>query len=136
MNPYRHFYHGGAFVLHWALPWYLLITGSRSRKLGHLDLRTPALGSLDGIPRLLGGPAGLWRDWLRWRSESDEYWRNRDLLPALVRSGLPMLHIGGWYDFSLGSTLDLYTSMAASGAPGSQRLIVGPWEHNQAVNIL
>ncbi len=135
-NPYRHFYRDGVFVLHWALPWYLLISGPRSRKMGSLNLQAPALGALAEIPDVLGGPAGLWHDWLRSRSEGDEYWRRRDLVPALVRSGLPMLHIGGWYDFTIDSTLDLYTAMAASGAPGSQRLVVGPWEHNETAGAL
>jgi len=134
-NPYRHFYREGAFVLHWALPWYLLISGPRSRKLGALDLRAPALGPLAAIPDRFGGPAVLWNEWLRWRSEDDEYWRRRDLVPALVRSRLPMLHVGGWYDFTLGSTLDLYTAMVESGAPG-QRLVVGPWEHNATAAAL
>ena len=134
-NPYRHFYRDGAFVLHWALPWYLLIAGPRSRKLGALDLRAAALGPLTAIPDLFGGPAGLWRDWLHWRFEDDEHWRHRDLVPALVRSRLPMLHVGGWYDFSLGSTLDLYTAMVASGAAG-QRLVIGPWEHNETAEAL
>jgi hypothetical protein len=134
-NPYHHFYRGGAFVLHWALPWYLLISGPRSRKLEPRSLRLPALGPIEKIPDALGGSAGLWRDWLRWRSESDEYWRRRDLVPTLVDSRLPMLHIGGWYDFTIGSTLDLYRAMVASGAPG-QRLIVGPWEHNQTAAAL
>jgi len=135
-NPYRHFYRNGAFVLHWALPWYLLISGARSRGLDPLGLRAPALGPLAAVPRAVGGSAGLWHDWLRWRSESDEYWRRRDLVAALVDSRLPMLHVGGWYDFSIGSTVELYAAMAASGALGSQRLVVGPWEHNEVAEAL
>jgi uncharacterized protein len=41
---------------------------------------------------------------------------------------LPMLHIGGWFDFLMRGTLHLYQAMVEIGhAP--QHLIVGPWAH-------
>ncbi|MDV7087087.1 CocE/NonD family hydrolase [Rhodococcus sp. IEGM 248] len=45
---------------------------------------------------------------------------------------LPSLHIGGWYDIFVNSTLDQYFGQLAhsdSGAAPTPYLIVGPWSH-------
>jgi hypothetical protein len=40
----------------------------------------------------------------------------------------PVLHVGGWYDYTNRHTLATYARLADRGLP--QRLIVGPWAHN------
>jgi uncharacterized protein len=46
---------------------------------------------------------------------------------SLIETGIPGLHIGGWYDCFLQPTLDNYNAMKEGGAP--QQLLVGPWGH-------
>lgn len=61
----------------------------------------------------------------------DELWRR--IAPAARLEGLkarelPMLFIGGWYDFTLPGTLAGWAAMNGSSADLT-RLIVGPWAH-------
>jgi putative CocE/NonD family hydrolase len=132
-DPYHHFYSGGAFRVHWALPWYLLVRGRGQADPGLRDLRRLALGDLAAVPVRAGAAESPWRDWIAHPHPADAYWRRRDLTGVLAATGLPMLHIGGMYDFSLASTLALYERMSCAAPAGSQRLVLGPWEHNQVL---
>jgi putative CocE/NonD family hydrolase len=130
-DPYHHFYSGGALRVHWALPWHLLVRGGGERDPGLRDLRRLALGDLAAAPERCGAPASPWREWLAHPEAEDAYWRRRDVTGAVEGAGLPMLHVGGIYDFSLPSTLALYERMVGAASAGSQRLVLGPWEHNE-----
>lgn len=129
VRPWRHFYQGGAFRLHWALPWALLIDGQRQRKLDLATLREAIHEPLETLPERLGFPRQPWQDWIGQSDAEAPYWQSHEVLSRLERQPPPMLHIGGWYDFSLPSTFELYHRLSASGA-ARQELIVGPWEHN------
>jgi predicted acyl esterase len=130
-DPYHHFYSGGALRVHWALPWHLLVRGGGERDPGLRELRRLALGDLAAAPEGCGAPASPWREWLVHPEPEDAYWRRRDVTGAVEDAGLPMLHVGGIYDFSLPSTLALYERMVGAAPAGSQRLVLGPWEHNE-----
>jgi predicted acyl esterase len=46
---------------------------------------------------------------------------------------VPIFHIGGWHDIFIQGTLNAFTGIQSSGAPGArgnQALLVGPWVHN------
>jgi putative CocE/NonD family hydrolase len=49
---------------------------------------------------------------------------------------LPALHVAGWFDYFTVGGLDAYTGMHREGATEmtrrSQRLLVGPWNHNSS----
>ncbi len=51
---------------------------------------------------------------------------------------VPMLHIGGWFDFFLGGTLRMFQGVQAhartEAARRAQRLVVGPWAHGPDTN--
>ena len=49
-------------------------------------------------------------------------------LEALSARQLPMLFVGGWYDFTLPGTLEGWAAMHAV-QPDRTRLVVGPWAH-------
>ena len=79
-----------------------------------------------------GLPAAMphWADWLDHPSR-DEYWRRlpspRDNYQAM---GLPAYHVAGWFDLFLAGTLENYQGLlAATGDPGRQPLVIGPWTH-------
>jgi len=51
---------------------------------------------------------------------------------------VPMLHVGGWFDFFLGGTLRMFQGLQAhartEAARRAQRLVVGPWAHSPDTN--
>lgn len=62
----------------------------------------------------------------------DHYWRSLEPHPELDRIVVPCLHLGGWYDIFLGSTLKTFEALSmAAGADLARRqfLAVGPWQH-------
>ncbi|HKH48368.1 MAG TPA: CocE/NonD family hydrolase [Thermoanaerobaculia bacterium] len=126
-TPYDFFYRGGALVLHWALPWSLLVAGDRQRSLHPKELR-------QRLQEALGGGPG-WREWTSSRLPAEEPWREIDLVPDLP-SPPPVLHAGGWGDFAIDAGLALYHRLAQVATPGSQRLIVGPWTHERILSAL
>jgi uncharacterized protein len=127
-TPHDFFYREGALVLHWALPWSLLVEGDRQRSLNPTDLRRRVRGSEEG------GPG--WREWASARSPADEPWRETDLVPALLSSPPPALHAAGWGDFTIDANLSAYHRLAQAAKPGAQRLIVGPWTHEKIFSAL
>jgi putative CocE/NonD family hydrolase len=68
-------------------------------------------------------------DWIN-NPRPGAYWESISVGQALAGKamGVPMLHLGGWYDFMLGGTLRIYR--AAQGRSSSpQKLVIGPWTH-------
>lgn len=48
------------------------------------------------------------------------------------RVDVPVLHLTGWYDYVYPGTMETYREIAARGDGAvDQRLVVGPWRHNQ-----
>lgn len=135
-RPWRHFYRGGALVLHWALPWALLTAASRQPKLRCAALEPHLKSPLEALPDQLDFPSSPWRGWIRHADPQAAYWQDTDALPRVRSLDVPMLHIGGWYDFSLASTLELYRAMTAAHPNVCHRLILGPWEHNEVFAVL
>ncbi|MBP0022017.1 MAG: CocE/NonD family hydrolase [Cyanobacteria bacterium SBLK] len=70
-------------------------------------------------------PSSFFYDWLS-HPQPGEYWQQ--FQPDLRKVDLPMLHIGGWFDFYLRGTLRLYREMAQQ-CQNPQYLIVGVWGH-------
>jgi len=56
----------------------------------------------------------------------DEYWQRGLCKHEDIQ--IPALHIGGWYDLFIDSTLKDFTGIQQKGNP-SQKLIIGPWVH-------
>jgi uncharacterized protein len=67
-----------------------------------------------------------------WAANPDPcpYWDQIAVGRALENKpmNVPMLHIGGWYDFMLRGTLRAYREASARSSK-PQRLLVGPWVH-------
>ncbi len=130
LSIYSDMHPGGAFELT-RIAWALGMNGRTGQafdydwnQLPHLPLRT-----LDGA---FGHRIPLWRDWMDHPSY-DGYWQRLDLERKLEVVDVPALHIGGWFDTFLRSTLSAYTGMVAR-APSeatrrNQRFLVGPWPH-------
>lgn len=57
----------------------------------------------------------------------DDYWRALSVRGRIQDVVAPALHIGGWYDVFVQSTINSYTEMRAAGR--EVRLVIGPWTH-------
>jgi predicted acyl esterase len=85
------------------------------------------------------------------RSFDNRYWRDRSvmrLMPAIVANGIPALTEAGWQDLFPGGNLGAYVAaqnasfhrpLDAPVRPGDRvtgryQAIVGPWEHQEAVD--
>ncbi len=62
----------------------------------------------------------------------DDYWAKFDTTKRFDRMNVPAVHVGGWFDMFLQGTIDQFTGRQHRGAPGAkgtQKLIIGPWQH-------
>lgn len=67
-----------------------------------------------------------------WREELqhtcfDDYWRRICYQDKFAQIDLPVLHVGGWYDDSIGTVLN-FAGMRQHGH-AHQQLLMGPWDH-------
>ncbi len=140
------FYEGGALHLALAANWSMFVATDSARRVGRADIHQQ-LGNagrnshdwywhlpLNEFPPLLDSDlAPFWFDWLQ-HSRDDEYWQTINLMRRLDKVQVPALHIGGWYDIFVDTTLKSYAKIASEGdgeaARNGQRLIVGPWYHH------
>jgi putative CocE/NonD family hydrolase len=61
------------------------------------------------------------------------YWWPTDLSVKFREVDVPILHLGGWFDFALDGTLRCFQGVQAHGRTEAcrkgQRLLIGPWDH-------
>lgn len=144
-------YRGGAFELGFVLGWalthahrniaHLVSKGEQERLAGVLGKAVEEMASwytylpLKSMP-LLKGLAGWYYDWLDHPDDGPYWWQwNVGLRHADV--GVPICHMGAWFDPFLRGTLDNYTGIVKNArserARKDQKLIVGPWIHGHTV---
>jgi putative CocE/NonD family hydrolase len=132
-------YEGGALRLQIGLSWGLQLGAEAARRAGdaaaHQALfaagqNLPLHEALPLLPEVLRKYAHYshYGDWAG-HCAPGPYWEARSPRAVLDQVRLPMLHIGGWYDFMRSGTLALYREMARRPAAGPQRLLIGPWGH-------
>ena len=135
-------YEGGAFCLQPGMAWAIQLAAETARLRGdeaaYLELagaarNLPVHGPVPSQPEILQrlAPDSFYHDWVGRSDPEDEYWRS--LIPNLTDVDLPMLHIGGWFDFYLRGTLNLYQRVTEAASPlrmaSPQHLWIGPWAH-------
>jgi putative CocE/NonD family hydrolase len=113
---------GGANHIMLSIPWILHEESQTKRSLADVDLDElfEYLPLID-VFSSLGIESNIWN-------------RSFDFTPLeAYRAGdirIPALHITGWNDFVHDSALNIYTQVARN-AGSTQKLIVGPWIHDQ-----
>jgi putative CocE/NonD family hydrolase len=133
-------YEGGAFALLNGLYWGVQMATEQSRLAGNERAFNALFAASRQLP--LNAPASCrpavmdeyrqychYLDWIN-HPRPGSYWEGISVGSALAGKPLdiPMLHLGGWYDFMLGGTLRVYReALARSRTP--QKLIIGPWTH-------
>lgn len=64
--------------------------------------------------------------------DDDGYWAKFDTTKRFSLMTAPAVHVGGWFDMFLQGTIDQFTGRqhhGAAGAKGTQKLVIGPWQH-------
>ena len=87
--------------------------------------------SLRDIDIKIGYRSKIWQDYLD-NLYNESYWVSRSYQHRLHKSQIPMLHVTGWYDGTLGGSLQNFPNMRQNGNPktrNEQYLIIGPWRH-------
>jgi putative CocE/NonD family hydrolase len=104
-----------------------LVTGASAADLLLNDrvLRHLPLIDLDEVA--IGRKVDYWRDWWA-HQENDEYWQQFRHRPERVI--VPIFQQGGWFDPYAGSHL---RSFAAIGERVPNRVLMGPWSHEEEV---
>jgi len=135
-DAYEMCYQRGVLKLHWAFPWFILLsdTKSQNKLVGYdwdkLFRHLPLASILEAI-----GVSGqfnlIWQEVLD-HPTYDEFWESLHIDWSRIQ--VPILHIGGWYDFMLGMTLAAYERLAPQ-IP-NQYLIIGPWDHSLVFSAL
>ena len=143
-------YQGGAFSLFFNVSW-LMITIGLSRLMREREKSDAVAKELnlrdvvdrhdalaDGFPAAQGIPncSATARPTSSIGSNirtTTSYWRKLCIEESHAKIDVPAFNIGGWYDIFQGGTIRNYLGMKARGANGlargSQRLMLGPWNH-------
>ena len=131
------FYSGGALLLHWGLPWSSMM-GVLSASAKNAWQSLPWDELFRRLPLMEVEVSQF--DFRMWRqilscAYHDPFWQGLSALDELGKIRAPTLHMAGWYDFMLAQTLLAHRQMSASGLV-DQRLIIGPWNHENLFQSL
>jgi putative CocE/NonD family hydrolase len=135
-------YRGGALQLAFILSWSLqALAGPDALKRGDraaaLKIRAIASDMHAAYERPLAewiGSGDLPDFFAKWITGDthNAYWKSLSADASLCDIEIPCLHMGGWYDIFLSSTLKTYEALngfAADDPARAQFLTVGPWQH-------
>ncbi len=90
-------------------------------------LRQLPLSQLD---ELTGFYSPTWREWLR-KPDLSDYWYQLRMDNDFGKINIPTLHITGWFDDCMISTIFNYEQMLSqSPAKDHQYIVIGPWDHH------
>lgn len=132
---------GGVPLLAGAVGWAAQVGADTARHQRDAEAYEALRGAANALP--LGGPVTArpevltrfahYHHYYRWLEADDDADLWQRIAPAarfdaLTRRRLPMLFIGGWYDFTLPGTLAGWSAMHAA-QPELTRLVIGPWAH-------
>lgn len=126
-------YQGGAFQLGWAATWVLRMAGRSTQSIDlynwdQMFLTLP----LSDIPEAAGKDIPYYQDWID-HPDYDEYWKRMAIDERYGDVTVPVLQIGGWYDFFAAGTFNNFVGIGERGgselARANRKVVVGPWVH-------
>jgi putative CocE/NonD family hydrolase len=132
IDSYRLNYPGGAFNLQLVGGWIAGQDTQTVRNALRLDYwHLPLIDMADDA----GLSTELYRETLRHASR-DAYWDERSLHTQIHRVGIPVLHIGGWYDTFTNGTLEAWRSLRERAQDAEVRakqwLLMAPIDHEHS----
>ncbi len=132
-DSYRVSYSGGMFRPEIFTAWAALMP-DHSMRLDHGDEYWAALRhrpALEVDERFFGRKLEWYRLWIASPNRTDPAWQRQEVLAFRrmpEQTHVPVLMLGGWYDFFLPSQLEDFRALASRE---QSRLVVGPWNHIQ-----
>jgi putative CocE/NonD family hydrolase len=98
-------------------------------------LSAPPLDRVRILLRSEGSLRDVFRVPLDWISHDilSDYWRPAEIRGRISMNRTPGLHIGGWYDAVIDSTIDAFHEARTGVARNDQHLLVGPWTHSPSL---
>ena len=126
-------YQGGAFQLNWSATWSLRMAGRTTQNIDIYNWEQLfSVLPLRDLPKQGGKDIFYFDEWID-HPEYDDFWK---ALANQERYGdikVPVLQIGGWYDFFAAGTFHSFIGMREQGgselARNHQCAVVGPWVH-------
>ncbi len=126
-------YQGGAFQLGWTALWSFFMDGRTMQDIDIYDWnRVFHTLPIRDLAEISGKDIAYYREWCD-HPDYDEYWKFLAIKERYGDIGIPIMQIGGWYDFFTAGTFNNFVGMRDGGgtelARNNQRAIVGPWVH-------
>ena len=131
LDAHSLFYHGGALLLHWALPWVTLMSPAHGGRSSWLQLPWKEIFRRPPLERLAaatGADEEMWRHVVSSPTRGPA-WTPISALEDVGRIEVPTLLMSGWNDFLLGHTLRAFRALTEGRAATDHRLVVGDWDH-------
>lgn len=126
-------YQGGAFQLGWAALWSFRYDGRTIQDVFIYNWEQLfATLPLKDLPKAAGKDIAFIQEWME-HPDYDDYWKALAIEERYQDIKIPVLQIGGWYDFFTVGTFDNFVGMRERGGSdltrNNQRVIMGPWIH-------
>ena len=127
-------FQAGAFQLGWAATWSLMMDARTKQDIFIYNweqlFKTLPLKDLD---EAAGKNIPFFKDWID-HPDYDDYWKTLANNERYQDIQIPILQIGGWYDFFTAGTFNNFVGMREKGgsplARSNQRVVMGPWIHS------
>ena len=131
-------YQDGAFGLGVNAVWGWRTMGRTMQRIDRFDwpaiLRTLPLRRMDEVSGKRHPAFSTWLD----HPDYDEYWQATAVDEHFERFTIPVLQVCGWYDLYAGGMMANFVGLRERAgselARANQRIVMGPWTHNQAGN--
>ena len=126
-------YQGGAFQLGWTATWTFRTDGRTTQNIDIFNWEQlfPTLPLRD-LTKVAGKEIQYYQDWID-HPDYDDYWKALAVEERYQNIQVPVLQVGGWYDFFTAGTFNNFVGMQQRGgselARNNQKAIVGPWVH-------
>jgi hypothetical protein len=122
-------YNNGAFCLQTMGNWAIYMNAIRYRNILRLNQRHLPLLTMAEEAQI---PCDYYSDWIR-HPARDDYWDKINLHNRYSEIRIPVLHLGGWYDTFLKSTIDDWVGVRQESddlnARENQWLVISPIDH-------
>lgn len=130
-------YQGGAFQLGWSATWAFLMAGRTAQQVDLYNWgQVFSVLPMSDLPEIAGKDIPYFKDWVA-HPDYDDYWKSLANKERYGDITIPILQIGGWYDFFTAGTMLNFTGMQHGGgsktARENQAVVVGPWVHSAAI---
>lgn len=132
------FHHNGAFRLSYGFEYSYLVEHDKE---ANSDFPFPQydlynwylqLGSLKNVnKKYFNNELPSWNDFAK-HPNYDSFWKKQSTLTAIHNAGIPLLHVGGYYDQEdLNGPQVMYKQLEQKDRLNRNYIVLGPWNHGQ-----